>query len=274
MKPYLDLLSHVMVHGERHVNRTGVDTLSVFGAQTRHDLTSLQIPLVTTKKVHWKSVVAELLWFISGSTNIKDLDASIWDEWADENGELGPVYGYQWRKWSAPFAIGASYAIGHMDQLGHVIQQLKDDPFSRRHIVTAWNPAEIGAMKLPPCHLMYQFKVKKVERGHRLLSCMMTIRSCDLFLGAPFNIASYALLTHLIAQVAGMEALELVVSYGDAHIYTNHLDQVRTQLQREPEAPPWVVLDTSITDIDEFGPEHIMLMNYTHHPAIKGKVAV
>ncbi len=237
MRAYLDLVQRILDEGVDKGDRTGTGTKSVFGHQMRFDLRE-GFPLVTTKKVHLKSVVDELLWFIAGDTNttyLRDNGVTIWDEWADDNGDLGPVYGYQWRSWPAPDGE-------HIDQLAHVIEQIKTNPDSRRHIVSAWNVAELDAMALMPCHAFFQFYVADGR-----LSCQMYQRSADVFLGVPFNIASYALLTHMVAQVAGLEVGDFVHTLGDAHLYVNHLDQAREQLTREPRALPELWLDPSIT---------------------------
>ena len=264
MRSYLDLLRHVLETGTPKADRTGTGTRSVFGHQLRFDLQD-GFPLVTTKRVHFKSVVYELLWFLRGETNIRYLNAhgvSIWDEWADEHGELGPVYGRQWRAW--PASGGET-----IDQIAQLIAQLRGDPDSRRHIVSAWNVAELPHMALAPCHCLFQFHVAAGR-----LSCQLYQRSADLFLGVPFNIASYALLTHLIAQVTALEPGEFIWTGGDCHIYDNHLEQVREQLTRTPYPLPKLHLDPTVRDIDAFGFEHIELADYQHHPAIKAPVAV
>jgi thymidylate synthase len=261
---YLDLLAEVLESGVRRGDRTGTGTLSVFGRQMRFDL-SQGFPAVTTKKLFMRSLVHELIWFLKGSTNIEYLKANrvgIWDAWADEAGELGPVYGKQWRAWETPDGRV-------IDQIAQVIEQIKTTPESRRIIVNAWNVGDVPQMKLPPCHLLFQFYVADGR-----LSCQLYQRSGDLFLGVPFNIASYALLTHMIAQVCGLEAGEFVHTLGDAHIYTNHVDQVRTQLERTPLALPRLVLDPSVTAIDDFRFSHIKLTDYQHHPAIRAPIAV
>ena len=257
MIQYHKLLEHILLHGTPKGDRTGTGTWSVFGYQMRFDLQQ-GFPLLTTKRVHWKSVVAELLWFLSGSTNIHDLDASIWNEWADANGDLGPVYGSQWRNWG-----------GRIDQINMVINDIKGNPDSRRHIVSAWNPSDIPDMALPPCHALFQFYV-----ANGRLSCQLYQRSADVFLGVPFNIASYALLTHMIAHVCGLEVGEFIWTGGDVHIYRNHYDQVEQQLEREPRALPQLRLDCTVDDIDKFRPEHIHLEGYNPWPAIKAPVAV
>jgi thymidylate synthase len=264
MRQYLDLLRHVLAHGKMRTDRTGTGTLSVFGAQTRFDLRE-GFPLVTTKKIHLKSIIHELLWFIQGSTNVsylKEHGVSIWDEWADANGDLGPVYGKQWRRWTGP--DGREH-----DQLQQVIHQIKTSPDSRRHIVSAWNVADIPHMALAPCHTMFQFYV---EDGH--LSCQLYQRSADLFLGVPFNIASYALFTAMIAQVCGLKAGDFVHTFGDLHIYSNHLEQVQLQLSREPHPLPSLWLDPAVREIDDFRFEHIRIDGYVAHPSIKAPIAV
>ena len=264
MQVYLDLLRHVLTTGQRKADRTGTGTLSVFGHQMRFDLQA-GFPLVTTKRVHFKSVAHELLWFIRGDTNtryLRENGVTIWDEWADANGELGPVYGKQWRSWPAP--DGRS-----IDQLAQVIAQIKANPDSRRHIVSAWNVADLPAMALAPCHCLFQFHVADGK-----LSCQLYQRSADLFLGVPFNIASYALLTHMVAQVTGLEPGDFIWTGGDCHLYLNHLDQVREQLSRAPFPLPTLRLNPAVTRIDDFVFEDIELLGYQHHPAIKAPVAV
>ncbi len=264
MRAYLDLVQRILDEGVAKGDRTGTGTRSVFGHQMRFDLRE-GFPLVTTKKVHLKSVVAELLWFIAGDTNttyLRDNGVTIWDEWADDNGDLGPVYGYQWRSWPAP---GGE----HIDQLAQVIEQIKTNPDSRRHVVSAWNVADLDAMALMPCHAFFQFYVADGR-----LSCQMYQRSADVFLGVPFNIASYALLTHMVAQVAGLEVGDFVHTLGDAHLYVNHLDQAREQLTREPRALPELWLDPSITSIDDFTLDTIKVTGYEPHAAIKAPIAI
>jgi len=264
MKQYLDLMRHVRDHGARKQDRTGVGTLSVFGYQMRFDL-SAGFPAITTKRLHFRSIIYELLWFLRGETNIeylKEHGVSIWDEWADEHGELGPVYGSQWRSWPAPSGE-------RIDQITRVVAGIRHNPDSRRHIVSAWNVAEIEHMALPPCHLLFQFYV-----AHGRLSCQLYQRSADLFLGVPFNIASYSLLTLMVAQVVGLEPGEFVHTLGDAHLYVNHLDQVEIQLARDPYPLPTMKLDPAIDSIFDFDFEHVELLNYQYHPAIKAPIAV
>jgi thymidylate synthase len=261
---YLDLLRHVLNHGTRKSDRTGTGTLSVFGAQLRFDLNA-GFPLVTTKKVHLKSIIHELLWFLKGDTNtryLKEHGVSIWDEWAKPGGELGPVYGYQWRSW--PAAGGR-----HIDQISQVLEQLKKNPDSRRMIVSAWNVADLDQMALMPCHAFFQFYVADGR-----LSCQLYQRSADMFLGVPFNIASYALLTLMIAQVCGLKPGDLVHTFGDTHIYLNHLDQVNEQLSRAPRSLPVMKLNPSSKDLFAFQYEDFALENYDPHPAIRAPVAV
>ncbi|HZF19788.1 MAG TPA: thymidylate synthase [Burkholderiales bacterium] len=264
MKPYLDLMRHVLEHGHRKSDRTGTGTLSTFGWQMRFDLAA-GFPLLTTKKVHFKSVAYELLWFLKGETNVRWLQehgVSIWDEWADESGELGPVYGSQWRSWPAPDGSA-------IDQIAQVVESIRTRPDSRRHIVTAWNPAEIEKMKLPPCHVLFQFYVADGR-----LSCQMYQRSADIFLGVPFNIASYALLTLMVSQVCGLEPGEFVHALGDAHLYLNHLDQAKEQLARAPRTLPRIRLNPGVRDIFGFRYEDLALEGYDPHPAIKAPIAV
>jgi thymidylate synthase len=264
MRAYLDLLRHVRDHGLHKEDRTGIGTRSIFGAQVRFDLTA-GFPLVTTKKIHWKSVVHELLWFLRGETNVaylKEHGVRIWDEWADERGELGPIYGKQWRSWGR--ADGRT-----VDQIQGIVDQIGKNPDSRRLVVSAWNVGEIERMALPPCHTLFQFWV-----GDGRLSCQLYMRSADLFLGVPFNIASYSLLTAMLAQVTGLGVGDFVLSIGDAHVYRNHFEQVALQLSREPFALPRLRLDESITSLFDFRYEHIALDDYVHHPVIKAEVAV
>ncbi len=269
MRQYLDLVQNVLAHGQKREDRTGTGTLGVFGRQLRFDL-SHGFPLVTTKKIHTRSVVYELLWFLKGDTNIaylNDNGVSIWDEWADDKGDLGPVYGKQWRSWATP--TGDS-----IDQISRVVGQIKTAPHSRRMIVSAWNPADVEDMALPPCHTMFQFYVGQNEAGQDALSCQLYQRSADLFLGVPFNIASYALLTCMMAQVTGLARGEFVHTFGDVHLYTNHLDQAREQLTREPRPLPTLTLNPEVKDLFSFTYEDIAIESYDPHPAIKAPVAV
>ena len=268
-QPYLDLLAEVRAGGVRREDRTGTGTLGVFGRQMRFDL-SRGFPLLTTKRVHWRSVVMELLWFLQGSTNIRWLQergCGIWDEWADAEGELGPVYGHQWRSWAAP--DGRS-----IDQVAALLEGLRTNPYGRRHIVSAWNPADVEDMALPPCHCLFQFHVEPRADGPGRLSCQLYQRSADLFLGVPFNIASYALLTHMVAQVTGLAPGDFIHTLGDAHLYLNHLAQADEQLSREPLAAPRLVLNPAVTDLFAFTSDDVKLEGYTPHPAIKAAVAV
>jgi len=264
MTPYLELMRHVLEHGVEKTDRTGTGTRSVFGHQMRFDLQA-GFPLVTTKKLHLKSIIHELLWFLKGDTNIaylKQHGVSIWDEWADANGDLGPVYGYQWRSWPAPDGR-------HIDQIAEILQQIRTNPDSRRIIVSAWNVAEIPRMALAPCHAFFQFYVADGR-----LSCQMYQRSADIFLGVPFNIASYALLTMMVAQVCGLRYGEFVHTLGDAHLYLNHLDQAREQLSRAPRPLPTMTLNPNVTDLFQFAFEDFTLTGYDPYPAIKAPIAV
>ena len=264
MRQYLDLLQFILDNGVEKGDRTGTGTLSVFGYQMRFDLKK-GFPLLTTKKLHLKSIIYELLWFLKGETNIKylqDHGVHIWDEWADENGELGPVYGSQWRSW--PAAGGDT-----IDQIARVINQIKTNPNSRRHIVTAWNPAEIDRMALPPCHTLFQFYV-----ANGVLSCQLYQRSADLFLGVPFNIASYSLLTLMVAQVCDLEIGDFVHSFGDVHLYLNHIDQAKLQLSRQPYPLPQMRINPEISSIDGFNYDDFELLNYQSHPGIKADISV
>jgi thymidylate synthase len=264
MQNYLDLLRHVRDHGTNKGDRTGTGTRSIFGHQLRFDLNA-GFPLVTTKRLHLKSIIYELLWFLRGDTNIAYLQengVSIWDEWADESGDLGPVYGYQWRSWPTPNG-------DTKDQISAVIESIKTNPASRRHIVSAWNVADVDTMALPPCHALFQFYVADGR-----LSCHLYQRSADLFLGVPFNIASYALLTMMVAQVCDLKLGDFVHSFGDAHIYNNHLEQVNTQLERAPLALPKMQLNPNIKSIFAFDYGNFELVDYTFHPAIRATVAV
>ncbi len=264
MRQYLELLDHVLKNGTRKSDRTGTGTISVFGYQMRFNLEE-GFPLMTTKKLHLKSILHELLWFISGDTNIKylkDNGVKIWDEWADKDGNLGPVYGYQWRSW--PAADGRK-----IDQLSNVIRSIKMSPDSRRHIVCAWNAGEIEKMALPPCHILFQFYVAEGK-----LSCQLYQRSCDIFLGVPFNIASYALLTLMVAQATALKPGEFVHTLGDAHIYLNHIEQVKLQLTREPLMLPKMTINPDVTDITKFRYEDFTLSDYSAHPHIKGDISV
>jgi thymidylate synthase len=264
MKQYLDLLSHILENGNEKTDRTGTGTKSVFGYQMRFDLQK-GFPLLTSKKLHTRSIFYELLWFLKGDTNIKylhDNKVTIWDEWADENGDLGPVYGKQWRAWQ-----GADGKI--TDQISQVVNQIKNSPDSRRMLVSAWNVGEVEQMALPPCHIVFQFYV-----ANNKLSCQLYQRSADVFLGVPFNIASYALLTQMLAQVCGLEAGEFIHTLGDAHLYLNHIDQAKLQLSRTPYELPKLKLNPEIKDIFDFKYEDITIEDYVSHPHIKAEVAV
>jgi thymidylate synthase len=264
MRQYLDLMQHVLDHGARKSDRTGTGTISIFGAQLRFDLEA-GFPLLTTKKVHLKSIIHELLWFLKGDTNtryLKENGVTIWDEWADSQGNLGPVYGHQWRSWPSPGG-------GHIDQMSQVLEQLRKNPDSRRLIVSAWNVADLPKMALLPCHAFFQFYV-----ANGRLSCQLYQRSADLFLGVPFNIASYALLTLMVAQVCGLKAGDFVHTFGDTHLYLNHLDQAREQLGRNPRRLPAMRLNPAVEDLFKFRYEDFTLENYDPHPAIKAPVAV
>ncbi len=264
MRQYLDLMADVLENGVARADRTGVGSQSVFGRQMRFDLAH-GFPMVTTKKLHFKSIAVELLWFLRGDTNVRWLQengVSIWNEWADENGELGPVYGKQWRSWAAP--DGRT-----IDQIAWVIDEIKRNPDSRRLVVSAWNPADVPNMALPPCHCLFQFAVLDGR-----LHCQLYQRSADVFLGVPFNIASYALLTHMIAQACGLEPGEFVHAFGDAHLYSNHLEQAREQLSRDPRPLPKLELNPDVTDLFDFTYDDFKLVDYDPHPHIAGKVAV
>jgi len=265
MRQYLDLLKFVLEHGHEKSDRTGTGTRAVFGWQSRYDL-SEGFPLLTTKKLHTRSIIHELLWFLRGDTNVRSLNevgVSIWDEWADpETGELGPVYGYQWRSWPSPDG-------GSVDQIERLVEGLRTNPDSRRHIVTAWNPGQVDEMALPPCHCLFQFYVA----GGRL-SCQLYQRSADIFLGVPFNIASYALLTHMVAQVVDLLPGEFIHTLGDAHLYSNHVEQAKLQLTRTPKAQPRLVLNSDVRRLEDFRYEDIRIEGYEPHPHIPAPVAV
>lgn len=264
MQQYLDLLDHVLTHGVNKSDRTGTGTRSVFGYQMRFDL-SEGFPLLTTKKLHIRSILHELLWFLKGSTNIsylKENKVTIWDEWADEKGELGPIYGYQWRSWP-------TYDGNHIDQISQVVHQIKQNPDSRRLLVSAWNVAQVDQMKLPPCHILFQFYVANGE-----LSCQLYQRSADIFLGVPFNIASYSLLTTMVAQVCGLKPKEFIHTLGDAHIYSNHIDQAKLQLTRTPHSLPHLVMNPEVKDLFAFKFDDFKIENYNPDPHIKAIVAV
>jgi thymidylate synthase len=264
MKQYIDLLDHVMKTGVRKADRTGTGTISVFGYQMRFDL-SAGFPMMTTKKLHLRSIIYELLWFLRGETNVKflhDNKVSIWDEWASPGGELGHIYGYQWRSWPKPGG-------GSVDQISQVVESIKNNPDSRRHIVSAWNAGDLENMALPPCHLLFQFYVADGK-----LSCQMYQRSCDIFLGVPFNITSYAMLTMMMAQVTGLKPGDFVHTLGDAHIYLNHIEQVKLQLTREPYPLPQMILNPDVKSIFDFQFEDFKLEGYQSHPHIKGDISV
>jgi thymidylate synthase len=264
MRQYLDMMKHVLMQGVEREDRTGTGTRSVFGYQMRFDL-SQGFPMVTTKKLHIRSIFYELLWFLKGDTNIQylhDHGVTIWDEWADENGDLGPVYGYQWRSWPNPDGT-------HTDQISNVIEQIKTRPYSRRHVVVAYNPSFVDQMALPPCHAMFQFYVAEGK-----LSCQLYQRSADIFLGVPFNIASYALLTHMIAQQTGLEVGEFIWTGGDVHLYLNHIEQAKLQLSRTPLALPTLKINRKPTSIFDYEYEDFEVMNYQHYPAIRAPISV
>ena len=264
MRQYLDLMQHVLDHGLQKHDRTGTGTLSVFGYQMRFDLAD-SYPLMTTKKLHWKSIIYELLWFLQGDTNVRYLNdhgVTIWDEWADENGDLGPVYGAQWRHWKS--SNGET-----VDQISQLVADIRNNPDSRRLIVSAWNVGEISRMALPPCHALFQFYV-----ANRRLSCQLYQRSADIFLGVPFNIASYALLTIMVAQVCGLQPGEFVHTFGDAHLYSNHIQQAKLQLSRQPYPLPQLKINPAVSSIFEFKYEDFELCNYQAHPGIKAEIAV
>lgn len=271
MKVYHDLLENILKNGERRVDRTGVGTISLFGPQIEFDLRQ-GFPAVTTKKLHFQSVVRELKWMLSGSTSVKDLHpCKIWDEWADANGDLGPVYGHQWMKW------WDHHRQRPIDQIHRVVQDLRNYPYSRRHIVSAWNVADLPEMKLPPCHCLFQFYVGSTagtQPKPYWLDCKMYQRSADVFLGVPFNIAQYALLTHIIAQISGLAPRKLIITFGDVHCYNNHTEQIRVQLSRSPFPSPTLCMPSHIGTIDEAISAQYGLINYLHHPAITGDIAV
>lgn len=271
MKTYLDLMRDVLENGEDRADRTGTGTLSVFGRQVRYDLRE-GFPCLTTKKLHLRSIIHELLWFIKGDTNVAYLQQNgvrIWDEWADPSGELGPVYGRQWRSFPTPDKDGRT-----VDQIAELVHGLRGDPHSRRHLVVAWNPGEINRMALPPCHCLFQFFVHDPESDRPGLSCQLYQRSADLFLGVPFNVASYALLTMMLAQVCGYEAREFIHTFGDLHLYKNHLDQAGEQLQRSPRALPTMWINPKVRELDDFVFDDFRLENYDPLPHIKAEVSV
>ncbi|MCH7667311.1 MAG: thymidylate synthase [Acidobacteria bacterium] len=264
MRPYLDLLQKILDHGNQRSDRTGTGTRSIFGHQMRFDLAQ-GFPLLTTKKLHLRSITYELLWFLRGETNVGYLHENgvkIWDAWADENGELGPIYGFQWRSWPTPDG-------GAIDQISNLIRELRDNPYSRRHVVSAWNVADLDAMALPPCHTLFQFYVANGK-----LSCQLYQRSADVFLGVPFNIASYALLTMMVAGVVGLEPGDFVHTLGDAHLYLNHIEQAQTQLAREPRKLPQMRLERQVDSIFDYRYEDFVLESYDPHPPIKAPIAV
>ena len=264
MRQYLDLLQHILNHGHQKPDRTGTGTVSVFGYQTRHDL-SAGFPLLTTKKLHLRSIIYELLWFLAGDTNVRFLqehDVKIWNEWADDNGDLGPIYGYQWRSWPAPGG-------DKIDQISRVVDQIRTNPHSRRHVVSAWNAADVDRMRLPPCHALFQFYVLDGR-----LSCQLYQRSADVFLGVPFNIASYSLLTLMVAQVCELAPGEFVHTFGEAHLYVNHLEQARLQLERQPRQLPRMHLNPEVTSLFDFDYADFTLDGYDPHPGIKAPIAV
>jgi len=264
VRQYLDLLTHVLAFGDKREDRTGTGTLSVFGYQMRFDL-SQGFPLVTTKKIHLRSVIVELLWFLRGDTNIKylhDHNVTIWDEWADVDGNLGPVYGFQWRSWPNPDGT-------HLDQISNIVQQIKQNPYSRRHIVVAYNPSLVDQMALPPCHAMFQFYVAKGK-----LSCQLYQRSADIFLGVPFNIASYALLTHMVAEQADLQVGDFIWTGGDTHLYLNHIEHARLQLTRDPYPLPHLHINRKPLSLFQYQYEDFEVSNYQCHPAIKAPIAV
>ena len=277
MKPYLNLLKDVLENGEKRQDRTGTGTLSLFGAQTRYDLAQ-GFPLVTTKKVHLRSIIHELLWFLKGECNVRYLhenEVTIWDEWADSNGDLGPVYGYQWRNWGkswhpSGFSGTNGYPVKAFDQISKVVEDIKTNPHSRRHIVSAWNVADLDKMALPPCHTMFQFYVH--EKGR--LSCQLYQRSADIFLGVPFNIASYALLTMMMAQATGLQPGIFVHTFGDVHLYLNHVEQATLQLSRDPRPLPKMNINPAVTSLFDFKFEDFTLEGYDPHPPIKAEISV